>query len=167
MCGIRADISCAVGNHCLMMTVWASSGGCPAHTLRGSNNKLATYIMTWDMGLAVSLHASRSGQVARVFFWKILEISQLSKYHHLAEEQSASKIWKQPGEAEIVADFSENYSFTVQDEEEIQSILWDAAQCTIPPFGVKTTRKVTQVPALFLMKHNKVPVWYGPPRNEW
>ena len=41
-----------------------------------------------------------------------------------------------PGEAIIVADFSENYSFTLQDEEEIQCIHWDAAQCTIPPFVV-------------------------------
>ena len=66
------------------------------------------------------------------------KISQLSKHHHLAEEQSAHfknlKASVQPGEAVIVGDFSENYSFTVQDE--IQSFHWDAAQCTIHPFVV-------------------------------
>ena len=66
------------------------------------------------------------------------KISQLSKHHHLAEEQSAHfrnlKASVQPGEAVIVGDFSENYSFTVQ--EEIQSFHWDAAQCTIHPFVV-------------------------------
>ena len=66
------------------------------------------------------------------------KISQLSKHHYLAEEQSAYFINLRatvpPGEAVIVGDFSENYSFVVQ--EEVQSYHWDAAQCTIHPFVV-------------------------------
>lgn len=66
------------------------------------------------------------------------EVRKLTKHHFVADEQS--KFFKKlkatvsDGEAVVVGDFSENYTFKVQNE--IQSHHWNAPQCTVHPFVV-------------------------------
>ena len=63
-------------------------------------------------------------------------ISNLTRHHYIAKEQSAYfknlKESMQEGELVLVGDFSENYSFIVQDA--VQGFHWDNSQCTLHPF---------------------------------
>ena len=63
-------------------------------------------------------------------------ISKLTRHHYIALEQSTYfknlKETIQEGELVLVGDFSENYSFVVQDA--VQGYHWDNSQCTIHPF---------------------------------
>lgn len=73
-------------------------------------------------------------------------ISNLVRHHYVAQQQS--KYFKQlketlPDESEVivVGDFSENYSFIVQDT--AQGFHWENSQCTVHPFVIyyKSARK--------------------------
>ena len=63
-------------------------------------------------------------------------VVKLTRHHYVSQHQSKKfremKETVAPGEAVVVGDFSENYTFVVQDE--VQSYHWDAQQCTVHPF---------------------------------
>ena len=65
-----------------------------------------------------------------------VSVVKLTNHHYVAVHQSrAFKQCKEnaaEGEAVVVGDFSENYTFVLQDE--VQSYHWDAPQCTVHPF---------------------------------
>ena len=66
------------------------------------------------------------------------QISELTKHHYRAKAQSAYfahlKESVEAGEVVVHGDFSENYSFIVQDA--AQGFHWDNSQCTLHPFVV-------------------------------
>ena len=78
-------------------------------------------------------HCLPSEEFADLFCEK-LEI--LRPHSFLAKEQAAFFSWKksalQPGEILVIADFSENYSFVIQDA--AQGFHWNNSQATIHPF---------------------------------
>ena len=83
-------------------------------------------------------HCLSSEEFADLFCEK-LEI--LRPHSFLAKEQAAFFVWKksqlQPGEILVIADFSENYSFLIQDA--AQGFHWNNSQSTIHPFVVYYT----------------------------
>lgn len=66
------------------------------------------------------------------------KLEQVKQHHFIAKSQSEYlKVKKEElknSECIIIGDFSENYSFTVQDE--VQSFHWDNSQCTLHPFVI-------------------------------
>ena len=66
------------------------------------------------------------------------KINQLTRHHFVAKNQSIYfkniKENVKTNEVVVVGDFSENYSFTVQDE--VQSFHFNRPQCTVHPFCV-------------------------------
>lgn len=66
------------------------------------------------------------------------QIAELTKHHYRAKAQSAyfACLKERVGAGEVVVhgDFSENYSFIVQDA--AQGFHWDTSQCTVHPFVV-------------------------------
>lgn len=65
-------------------------------------------------------------------------VVKLTKHHFVSHHQSKTfremKDTLAPGETVVVGDFSQNYTFVLQDE--VQSHHWDAGQCTVHPFVV-------------------------------
>ncbi len=93
-------------------------------------------------------------------------ISKLLPHHFIAEQQSNylkyCKEHLNSGECIIICDFSENYSFVVQDA--VQGFHWSNSQCTIHPFAIyyKDVNNELQFISIIAisesLKHNHVSV---------
>lgn len=93
------------------------------------------------------------------------KLSKLIKHNFIKDKQSQflknSKKNLKAGEAIVICDFSENYSFVLQDE--VQSYHWNNAQCTIHPFVVYFNDNGTQNHLSFVViseviKHDTIAV---------
>ena len=98
-----------------------------------------------------------------------MKICRLVRHHYVAQQQS--QYFKQlkeslPPESEvvIVGDFSENYSFIVQDA--AQGFHWDNSQCTVHPFVIyyrsSVDKELSHFSVCFLsasLKHNTIMVY--------
>lgn len=97
------------------------------------------------------------------------KISSMVRHHFVAQQQSQyfkhlKEILPPESEAIIVGDFSENYSFIVQDA--AQGYHWENSQCTVHPFVVyyKSTihQELSHFSVCFLspsLKHNTIMVY--------
>ena len=97
-----------------------------------------------------------------------MKISRMVRHHFVAQQQS--QYFKQLketlpplSEAVIVGDFSENYSFIVQDA--AQGFHWDNSQCTVHPFVIyyrsAADQELCHFSVCFLssLKHNTIMVY--------
>ena len=98
-----------------------------------------------------------------------MKISRMVCHHYVAQQQS--QYFKQlketlPPQSEvvIVGDFSENYSFIVQDA--AQGFHWDNSQCTVHPFVIyyrsSANQELYHFSVCFLsasLKHNTIMVY--------
>lgn len=95
------------------------------------------------------------------------KISSMVRHHFVAQQQSQyfkhlKETLPPESEAIIVGDFSENYSFIVQDA--AQGFHWENSQCTVHPFVVyyKSTihQELSHFSVCFLsLKHNTIMVY--------
>ena len=98
-----------------------------------------------------------------------MKICRLVRHHYVAQQQS--QYFQQlkeslPTESEVVVvgDFSENYSFIVQDDS--PGFHWDNSQCTVHPFVIYyrsyADQELSHFSVYFLfasLKHNTIMVY--------